>query len=89
MALRKRNLLWTIAVGIAFLPTGSCRPASVCVRTVKATCACDDPYNPEIKTCTAAADIDCELTDGPKADPCQVAPCCLMATDGGADLSTF
>jgi len=73
-----------IAIGLLLLPLVGCRDAEVCVRTVKATCLCDDPLIPDVKTCVAYAESPtCRGEAG--VDPCEANPCCLAPVDGGRD----
>lgn len=76
---------WATAL-LALLAQGGCREGDLCVRTIQATCVCDDPFMSS-DTCTASAEVaGCQL-DGPKPDPCQINPCCQLARDGGSDAA--
>ena len=77
---RAASLMLAIFVGLA----AGCRD-ELCVKTVTATCRCQDPLMPNLDSCQASADV---VSCSPSAtvDPCIVNPCCRLAPtdDGGA-----
>jgi hypothetical protein len=75
------------AFALLLLVAAGCREEDLCVRTVRATCLCDDPLQPSVTTCISYADVvSCAAAPDADVDPCRVNPCCRIARpDGGTD----